>query len=258
MNVSVIIGNSSFPLLRETEQHVKFNAIDNAFLQSANVVILTEFVNYEEEVVELDDRCASLGIHFISACVRGLFGFIFCNFLKKFTILDVNGEPLINGIYEHLSIDSNRSEVIVTCHEDSRHQLERNDSIQLSSMKSDSSFGPYMISRVIDAYSFCIPVDSILSTLIACNSSMVGEFTQVKIPKVVDFVRISRNFILLEERSFISRNNGFHKWSFCNFRFCKRVKVSTYFIIFYCFGAFSSKVYPITNSSISKRRQELY
>ena len=134
------------------------------------------------EVVALDAQCAAINVHFIAACARGLFGFIFCDFLENFTVLDTNGEPPVGGLYDYLS-HAEDGQVIITSHEDSRHQLETGDAVKLLPSKSNTSFGPFFVTRIIDAFSFVIDVGSN-----QIPESTFGEFIQVKIPKRITFV----------------------------------------------------------------------
>lgn len=138
-----------------------------------------------DEVVALDEQCAAMNVHFIAACARGLFGFVFCDFLENFTVLDTNGEPPLSGLYDHLSQLEN-AEVIVTSHEDSRHQLEAGDSVKLVPSKSNTTFGPFFVKKIIDAFSFTIDIGSNRMP----EGVLSGEFVQTKVPKRIDFVRI--------------------------------------------------------------------
>ncbi|KAM0682782.1 E1 ubiquitin-activating protein [Mitosporidium daphniae] len=197
MNVSVTVGlnpakmqaSSADFSMSSTLKKGPCYFVDNSLLQSADVVILSELIDYEDEVVALDEQCAAMNVHFIAACARGLFGFVFCDFLENFTVLDTNGEPPLSGLYDHLSQLEN-AEVIVTSHEDSRHQLEAGDSVKLVPSKSNTTFGPFFVKKIIDAFSFTIDIGSNRMP----EGVLSGEFVQTKVPKRIDFKRASAIF----------------------------------------------------------------
>lgn len=61
-----------------------------------------------EEQFRINDFCHSKGIKFIVCDTKGLFGQIFCDFGKKFTVFDTNGESvqsvMISAVTKNVSI----------------------------------------------------------------------------------------------------------------------------------------------------------
>ena len=131
----------------------------------------------------IGDYCHSKGIHLVVADTFGLFGSIFCDFGKKFTIMDVTGEPPVSGIIASIDDSGN-----VMVHDDSRHGLEDGDFVTFSEvqgMQGLNGCDPRKVT-VKGPYSFTIGDVAGLG-----EYTRGGLFQQVKMPKFVDFKNIT-------------------------------------------------------------------
>lgn len=109
----------------------------------------------------------------------GLFGSIFCDFGKNFTVLDPTGETPVNGIVAGID-----EEGMVSTLEDTRHGLEDGDFVtftELQGMEALNSAEPRKVT-VKGPYTFSIGEVSGLG-----QYSRGGLFQQVKMPKFIDF-----------------------------------------------------------------------
>ena len=109
----------------------------------------------------------------------GLFGSIFCDFGKNFTVLDASGEAAVNGIVAGID-----EEGLVSTLEDVRHGLEDGDFVtftELEGMEKLNSAEPRKVTSK-GPYTFSIGDVSGLG-----QYARGGLFTQVKMPKFIDF-----------------------------------------------------------------------
>ncbi|THH10090.1 hypothetical protein EW145_g1564 [Phellinidium pouzarii] len=131
--------------------------------------------------LEINDWTHENGVYFIAAETRGLFGSVFNDFGPKFTCVDPTGEQPLTGMIA--SIDKDK-EAIVTCLEETRHGLEDGDFVTFSEVKGMEELNgcePRKIT-VKGPYTFSIGDTSDLG-----NYSSGGIFTQVKMPKIINF-----------------------------------------------------------------------
>jgi ubiquitin-activating enzyme E1 len=129
------------------------------------------------------DYCHEKGIYFIVADTFGLFGSLFCDFGKKFTIIDATGENPVNGIVADIDEDG-----LVSALDETRHGLEDGDYVTFSEVEGMSALNgcePRQVT-VKGPYTFSIGDVSELG-----QYKRGGLYQQVKMPKFVDFVNIS-------------------------------------------------------------------
>lgn len=184
------------------------------------VILADFFVCPVEKIFSIDEKCKSLDVHFICTSIVGLFGFVFNDFGREsFTILDTTGEPPLSGIITgmtRLSTDHSDRELLLTCVEDVRHQLEDNDVIIF---KASPSCLPLLLNqkfkiRVVDAFSFAITVDdSVLDQLSKWTTTSHGEYVQVK---------------QFRTRSFVTK-----RYENMNYLLCMCIYVS-HFLLYFC------------------------
>lgn len=122
----------SAPYLSELNRYVLIDflkgELDCHVLSRFQVVILTEASLKRQ--IEINDYTHDHGIYFICTDVRGLFGYIFCDFGKDFYVFDTNGENPIMGIISSISQDG-----IVTVLDETRHGLEDGDYVTFKEIK---------------------------------------------------------------------------------------------------------------------------
>ncbi|KAF9055006.1 ubiquitin activating enzyme [Hymenopellis radicata] len=131
--------------------------------------------------IEINDWTHQNGISFISAEIRGLFGNVFNDFGPKFTCVDPTGEQPLTGMI--VSVDKD-SEGLVTCLDETRHGLEDGDFVTFTEVQGMTELNgcePRKIS-VKGPYTFTIGDTSNLS-----DYKAGGIFTQVKMPKIIEF-----------------------------------------------------------------------
>jgi ubiquitin-activating enzyme E1 len=122
----------------------------------------------------------------------GLFGSIFCDFGLQFTVLDASGEAAISGIVAGID-----EEGLVSTLEDVRHGLEDGDFVtftELEGMDKLNSAEPRKVTSK-GPYTFSIGDVSGLG-----QYKRGGLFTQVKMPKFVDFKPLS---VAIKEPEFL-------------------------------------------------------
>lgn len=185
-------------------------------LRYMQVVVLCG-VPYSKQL-EINDWTHENGVHFIAAETRGLFGCVdtscygsmvfikdwiessvFNDFGPKFTCVDPTGEQPLTGMI--VSVDkvvilfilfclslismSQDKEGLVTCLDETRHGLEDGDFVTFTEVQGMTGLNgcePRKVS-VKGPYTFTIGDTSYLEDYTAG-----GIFTQVKMPKIIDFV----------------------------------------------------------------------
>ncbi|KAI9679243.1 MAG: E1 ubiquitin-activating protein [Caeruleum heppii] len=146
-------------------------------LSRYQVIVLTAIPLKEQLVIA--DYCHQKGIYLVIADTFGLFGSIFTDFGKSFTVVDATGEDPVTGIVADIDSDG-----LVTALDETRHGLEDGDFVTFSEvegMDSINSTPPRKIS-VKGPYTFSIGDVSGLG-----EYKRGGLFTQARMPKFVDF-----------------------------------------------------------------------
>ncbi|KAI8149195.1 ubiquitin-activating emzyme E1 [Fennellomyces sp. T-0311] len=174
----------TLPRLAELNQYVPVHVLEDELteetLKQYKVVVATE-MNYSKQL-EISEICRANNIHFISTEVRGLFGRIFNDFGEKFEVIDSTGEEPLTGMIAAVSSDA---EGVVTCLDETRHGLEDGDYVsfrEVQGMPELNSAAPRKI-KVLGPYTFSIGDTSGFG-----EYKTGGIFTQVKVPKYVDFL----------------------------------------------------------------------
>ncbi|KAI9327506.1 hypothetical protein DFJ73DRAFT_766321 [Zopfochytrium polystomum] len=135
-----------------------------------------------EQQIRINDFTHSRGIKFISADVRGLFGFAFNDFGDNFVVTDQTGEEPVSGMIAGISKEEAG---VVACLEDHRHGLEDGDYVKFQEIKGMTALNdiePVKVT-VSGPYTFKIGDTRGFSDYIGG-----GVFTQVKQPKVMKFL----------------------------------------------------------------------
>ncbi|KZP12096.1 ubiquitin-activating enzyme E1 [Athelia psychrophila] len=131
--------------------------------------------------LEINDWTHANDIPFIAAETRGLFGSVFNDFGPKFTCVDTNGQQALNGMI--VSVDKDQ-EGMVTLLDETRHGLEDGDFVtftEVQGMEELNGCEPRKVT-VKGPYTFTIGDTSDLSEYVRG-----GIFTQVKMPKIIEF-----------------------------------------------------------------------
>ncbi|KFX87038.1 hypothetical protein V490_08613 [Pseudogymnoascus sp. VKM F-3557] len=177
-------GSVTAPRVAELNAYTPVSVLDEpsltanlAALDQFQVVVLTD-TPIKDQIV-IGDYCHQKGIYLVVADTFGLFGSIFCDFGKQFTVLDPSGEAPVSGIVA--SIDE---EGLVSALDETRHGLEDGDYVtftELQGMEALNNSDPRKIT-VKGPYTFSIGDVSGLGQYKAG-----GIYTQVKMPKFIDY-----------------------------------------------------------------------
>eukprot|EP00128_Syssomonas_multiformis_P002420 Colp12_sorted_trinity150504_noHs@8955 len=177
-------ADATLPRLAELNAYVPVHKhagpLTESFLNTFEVVVLT--FNSLEEQLRINEITRKLGIRFIVAQTFGLFGQIFNDFGKEFTVYDTNGEQPVSFLIENITQEH---KAIVTCHEETRHGLEDGDHVTFSEVEGMHELNgcePKRV-KVISPYSFAIDCDT--SRFHPYTGR--GTVTQVKMPKNITF-----------------------------------------------------------------------
>jgi len=141
------------------------------------VVVLT--LTPLKDQLAIADFCHKNGIYLVITDTFGLFGYLFNDFGKNFTVGDTTGEEPVSGIVADID-----EEGLVSALDETRHGLEDGDYVtftEVKGMEGLNNCAPRKVS-VKGPYTFSIGDVSGLGTY-----QGGGIFTQVKMPKFIDF-----------------------------------------------------------------------
>lgn len=150
----------------------------NLELLSRYQVIVLTGVSLSEQLT-LADYCHQKGVYLVIADTFGLFGSIFTDFGKGFTVVDATGEEPVSGIVADIDSDG-----LVTALDETRHGLEDGDCVTFSEIEGMDGLNnsPPRKITVKGPYTFAIGDVSSLGPY-----KKGGIFTQAKMPKFIDF-----------------------------------------------------------------------
>ena len=151
-------------------------------LKSYQVVVLTDTTL--DDQLKIADFCHENGIFVVITDTYGLFGSIFTDFGKNFTCGDPTGENPLSGIVAGID-----NEGLVSALDETRHGLEDGDFVtftEVEGMDGLNGSAPRKIS-VKGPYTFSIGDVSGLG-----EYKRGGLYTQVKMPKFIDFEPMSQ------------------------------------------------------------------
>ncbi len=154
---------------------------DLSQLKQYQVIVLTDRPLKEQLTVA--EYCHENGIYVITTNTYGLFGSIFADFGKNFTVGDPTGENVNSGIVAGID-----SEGLVSALDETRHGLEDGDFVtfaEVKGMEGLNDSAPRKIT-VKGPYTFSIGDVSGLG-----QYESGGLYTQVKMPKIIDFESMS-------------------------------------------------------------------
>ncbi len=132
-----------------------------------------------KDQLSIAEYCHKNRIYLVITDTFGLFGYIFTDFGKDFTVGDATGENPVNGIIADIDVEG-----LVSALDETRHGLEDGDFVELSEVRGMTGLNGAAPRKVTvkGPYSFSI---GDVSGLGAYGGG--GLFTQVKMPKFIDF-----------------------------------------------------------------------
>ncbi|KAJ9658373.1 E1 ubiquitin-activating protein [Coniosporium apollinis] len=155
---------------------------DLSQLQKYQVVVLTDTPLRDQ--LTIADYCHENGIYVVITDTFGLFGSIFTDFGPGFTCGDPTGENVLSGIVADIDSDG-----LVSALDETRHGLEDGDFVtfaEVEGMEELNGCAPRKIT-VKGPYTFSIGDVSGLG-----EYKRGGLYTQVKMPKIMDFEPLSK------------------------------------------------------------------
>lgn len=155
---------------------------DLSQLQKYQVVVLTDTPLRDQ--LTIADYCHENGIYVVITDMFGLFGSIFTDFGPSFTCGDPTGENVLSGIVADIDSDG-----LVSALDETRHGLEDGDFVtfaEVEGMEGLNGCAPRKIT-VKGPYTFSIGDVSGLG-----EYKRGGLYTQVKMPKIMDFEPLSK------------------------------------------------------------------
>ncbi|KAK9812201.1 hypothetical protein WJX73_003893 [Symbiochloris irregularis] len=105
-------------------------ALDESFLTKFQVVVLANVPL--AEAVQIDRICHAKGVAVVSACIRGVFAYVFCDFGPRFIVNDTDGEEPHTGIVASITATH---PTVVTCVEDERLQFQDGEHVIFSEVE---------------------------------------------------------------------------------------------------------------------------
>lgn len=154
---------------------------DLSQLKQFQVIVLTDTPLKDQ--ITIADYCHENGIYVVITDTYGLFGTIFTDFGKNFTVGDPTGENVNNGIIAGID-----QEGLVSALDETRHGLEDGDFVtftEVKGMEGLNGCAPRKI-QVKGPYTFSIGDVSGLG-----EYAGGGQYVQVKMPKIIDFESFS-------------------------------------------------------------------
>lgn len=155
---------------------------DLSQLKRYQVVVLTDTPLKEQ--LTISDYCHQNGIFVVITDTFGLFGTIFTDFGKSFTVGDATGENPLNGIVAGIDQDG-----LVSALDETRHGLEDGDFVTFTEVEGMEGLNDGVPRKITvkGPYTFSIGDVSGLG-----QYKRGGLYTQVKMPKFVDFEPLSQ------------------------------------------------------------------
>ncbi|KAJ4352388.1 E1 ubiquitin-activating protein [Didymosphaeria variabile] len=155
---------------------------DLSQLKQFQVVVLTD--TPLDDQIKIADYCHDNGIYVVISDTYGLFGTIFTDFGKNFTVGDATGENVNSGIIAGID-----SEGLVSALDETRHGLEDGDWVTFTEVEGMTGLNgcePRKI-EVKGPYTFSIGDVSGLG-----EYKKGGQYVQVKMPKILNFEPFSQ------------------------------------------------------------------
>uniref|UniRef100_A0A0A9XZ86 E1 ubiquitin-activating enzyme n=4 Tax=Lygus hesperus TaxID=30085 RepID=A0A0A9XZ86_LYGHE len=166
--------------------------LSDEYIKDFTAVVLTDCPL--DEQLRISEITHANNIALIIAKTCGVFAQVFCDFGEGFKVVDTTGE---NPVSAMIASVSREEDGVVTCLDDTRHGLEDGDYVTFSEVQGMTELNgcdPIKI-KVLGPYTFSIGNTSSLSEYVRG-----GVVTQVKMPKILNFKKLSES---LKEPEFL-------------------------------------------------------
>eukprot|EP00741_Cyanophora_paradoxa_P000064 tig00000057_g61.t1 len=192
--------------------------INDAALANFQVVCMTQ--GTLAEMLQMNELCHARGISFVAAELRGVFGYIFDDFGKEFTVTDADGEEPIMCMVASVTQEK---EGVVTTLDESRHGFQDGDFVtftEVQGMEELNNCPPRKI-KVLGPYTFSIGDTSGFKRYVRG-----GNAVQVKMPV---------------KHSFLSMREALAKPEFLQYDFANFDRPNQMHIAFQALDSFRAK-----------------
>lgn len=172
--------NSYVPLTISTD-------LSHETLKNFQVVVLTN--SSHSERLEIGEFCHDNGIKFISCCMNGLAGGIFCDFGEEHVVYDSNGEACKSVMVAKVHQEDDKW--LVTCLDESRHGFESGDWVEFREVQGLEG---------LHGNKFEINVRGPFNFEFKANCEITGSYSgggivsQVKVPTVMKYKSLKSSF----------------------------------------------------------------
>ncbi|CCH60861.1 hypothetical protein TBLA_0D03620 [Henningerozyma blattae CBS 6284] len=157
---------------------------DHSKLSEFQVIVTTDTMSLEEKI-KLNEFCHQNNIKFISTETRGLFGNLFVDFGKEFTVIDPTGEEPRTGIVSDIEEDGT-----VTMLDDNRHGLEDGKYVKFSEVQGLEKLNDGTLFKVEVLGPFAFRIGSVKQYGKYIKG---GIFTEVKVPQKISYRTFREN-----------------------------------------------------------------
>lgn len=183
---------ASLASLKELNPYVNVELLEteeltDAALADHNVLLVTDTIKLtnqsEEALLALGDRCRAQKTSLIIAEAAGLAAKLFCDFGESHTVMDRDGaEPksvLISSVVRE------GDQFLVTCHDETRHDLESGDWVKFTEIQEFENFleRDFKIAKITGPFAFVIDAEGVSGD----RSATTGWVTEVKKPIQMSF-----------------------------------------------------------------------
>ncbi|KAF7348318.1 Ubiquitin activating enzyme [Mycena sanguinolenta] len=186
-------ADAAVPRLAELNAYVPVRNLGGApgqeitveLIRGFQVVVLCNIPHSKQ--LEINAWTHENGVSFIAAETRGLFGSVFNDFGPKFTCVDPTGEQVLTGMI--VSVEQG-ADGLVTCLDETRHGLEDGDFVTFTEVQGMTELNGCEPRKVTvkGPYTFTIGDTTNLQAY-----KTGGIFTQVQMPKIIEFKSLSES-----------------------------------------------------------------
>lgn len=173
------------------------NNLESVIRQGRYTVIV--IVNQSLQLqLQLADLAHEVQSYVITTEVKGVFGSVFCDFGKEFTVIDNNGEQPSSSLIMSIVYDKISNSALITVLEDTRHNLINGDVVVFSEIS--GSIGTILNGKefsvnVKDIFSFEISLDNYIPDIQSLSYVLTyergGYSNQIKQSQVLSFQKMS-------------------------------------------------------------------
>lgn len=185
--------------------------ITETFLSQFNIAVDTGLPL--KDAVQLDALCRNQGIAYVRGEIRGVFGSVFCDFGKDFTVLDPDGEEPVTGILAGITCSSGSTTIY--CVEDERLELQDGQLVSFKEVEGLPKLCDGKPRRIKNVKAHSFELETALEEGADSDYKQGGLVTQVKEAKQLNFRPLSEKIekpgeFLLSDFAKVERSSLLH------------------------------------------------